>query len=115
MRIPSRPTYNESRFMQLYFLMQLFGALTIAGIFIWIMQFYDGLSWSKNKNNFHYLFMVLGMVYLSGNSLILFRALKTVPKSVVKIVHATVHISALLFSFVGLLGIFIGPLTSGSP
>lgn len=103
-----RPTYNENTFLQLFFCMQACGTLMLGCTLIWIMSYYGGFSWSdvNARFNFHPILMLLGMVYLSGNSLLAFRVLRTQPKPLVKIVHAAIHITAFTTALIGSIAVF---------
>ena len=103
-----RPRYKESTFLQLFFSLQAIGTLLIALVLIWTLQYRGSLGWTKagDRFNWHPLLLVLGMIYLSGNSLLIFRFMKEQPKQLVKIVHASIHISAFLISLIGSLAVF---------
>lgn len=103
-----RPRYNESTFVQLFFSLQAVGTLLVALVLIWTLNYYGSLGWSDHDErfNWHPLLMVLGMVYLCGNSLLIFRFMKQQPKQLVKIVHASIHISAFFISLLGSLAVF---------
>jgi len=101
-------SYKEKTFLQLYFLMQACGTLTLAGTLIWILNYHGGFSWGdiKLRFNYHPILMLLGMVYLSGNSLLAFRVLRAQPKPLVKLVHAAIHIVAFTTASIGSLAVF---------
>lgn len=113
----SRPAANEGTFLQLYLAMQVSGVLAIAGVIIWLTHFYGGYGWYDHNQrfNFHPTFMVIGMVYLAGNSLLIFRVLKTVPKPVVKIIHGSIHVSAFLIALFGSSVVFLNHFEEGKP
>ena len=103
-----RPRYKESTFLQLFFSLQAVGTLLLALVLIWILNYCGNLGWSDHDErfNWHPLLLVLGMVYLSGNSLLIFRFMKEQPKQLVKIVHGSIHASAFLISLIGSLAVF---------
>ena len=103
-----RPRYKESTFLQLFFSTQVVGTLLISLVLIWTLNYSGNLGWSNYdyRFNWHPILLVLGMIYLSGNSLLIFRFMKEQPKQLVKIVHASIHISAFLISLIGSLAVF---------
>jgi len=108
---------NEGTFFALFLVMQMLGTFMLAAILLWIWEYYGGFSWADHdlRFNFHPILMVLGMVYLGGNGILAFRVLKTVPKQMAKIVHASIHISALLFSLIGSIAVFTNHFDTGKP
>lgn len=109
--------YDEKKFLQLYFVMQIAGAMMLAITLIWILSFYGGFSWAdyKLRFNFHPILMLLGMVYLSGNSLLAFRVLRSQPKPLVKIVHAAIHICAFTTALIGSIAVFTNHILDDKP
>ncbi|KAF8782798.1 transmembrane ascorbate-dependent reductase CYB561-like isoform X1 [Argiope bruennichi] len=84
-------------------LSQVFGLLCIALVIRWC-QMYEGFGWEDPKQQFYYhpLLMVLGLVFCYGDAIIIYRVLSFMPKWILKIIHATLHIFAILCSSIAL-------------
>ncbi|TNN08357.1 Cytochrome b ascorbate-dependent protein [Schistosoma japonicum] len=71
-------------------------------------KFWGGFSWTEPRQifNYHVLFSVLGLVFLYGDSILVFRVFRSYRKLPVKILHAVLHILAFLFGVLGIKAAF---------
>jgi len=97
-------------FRLLYLITQLVGAAIIILIASWIGLHLGGFSWDyenpKVLFNFHPIFMTIGMVFLYGNSILVYRGFRYGRKKSLKITHATIHALAFFFTVYGLIAAF---------
>ncbi|KAJ8364733.1 hypothetical protein SKAU_G00135640 [Synaphobranchus kaupii] len=56
--------------------------------------------------NVHPLCMVLGMVFLYGDAILVYRVFRNESKRSIKILHAVLHLIALIFSVIGFVAVF---------
>lgn len=98
----------QQQFNSLYILLQLLGGLLILLIFSWLFGYCGGFGWSDAnvRFNFHPICMIIGMVYMSGNSILAFRVLRHQPKPMVKLIHGGLHVSAFVISLFGSVAVF---------
>lgn len=88
-----------------YGLSQLLGLSCVLMVVIWTSHYMGGFSGQSNPQtefNYHPVFMVLGMVFLYGNGILVYRALRTERKSRLKLLHGALHALAFLSSVVAL-------------
>jgi len=82
-----------------------FVAVVLTGV--WMGHFRGGFGWDVDYVfNWHPLLMVLGMVYLYGNGVLLYRIFRNERKKKLKVAHAVVMGSAFLLSVIGLKAVF---------
>lgn len=88
---------------------QLLGLVAVITTAIWLGRYHGGFAWQENPKiqfNYHPVFMVIGLIFLYGNSIIVYRVFRNARKIRVKILHAFLHLMALLFAAVGLKAAF---------
>jgi len=107
----SDPTRTKGRlFTPMVALTQVLGLLAVILVAVWTAHFRGGFAWTSNPGlefNLHPLLMIIGMVYLQGNAILIYRVIPaTVPKTYVKAAHAVIHILALICMAVGLKAVF---------
>ncbi|KAM4032713.1 transmembrane ascorbate-dependent reductase CYB561 [Anomaloglossus baeobatrachus] len=86
---------------------QILGVAVLAVTGAWLSQYRGGFSWDGPEQfNVHPLCMVLGMVFLCGDALLVFRVFRHETKRATKILHGTLHILALIISLVGIIAVF---------
>ncbi|KAG9343818.1 hypothetical protein JZ751_013199 [Albula glossodonta] len=75
---------------------------------VWMGHFRGGFSWDGSllEFNVHPLCMVLGLVFLYGDAILVFRVFRHDSKRAVKILHAVLHCTALVISIVGFVAVF---------
>lgn len=90
-------------------LSQVFGLAAVILVAVWMGNFSGGFAWQSNPTlefNYHPLFMIIGMVYLYGDSILIYRVFRNQRKLTTKILHSLLHILALIFAAVGLKAVF---------
>ncbi|XP_022523806.2 transmembrane ascorbate-dependent reductase CYB561 [Astyanax mexicanus] len=87
---------------------QVLGVACVVITGVWMGHFYGGYAWngSGQQFNVHPLCMVLGMVFLYGDGVLVYRVFRNESKRSVKILHALIHMMALVISIVGLVAVF---------
>lgn len=86
---------------------QILGVAILAITGTWLSHFREGFSWEgKLQFNVHPLCMVLGMVFLCGDALLVYRVFRHETKRATKILHGALHILALIISLVGIIAVF---------
>ncbi|XP_062824826.1 transmembrane ascorbate-dependent reductase CYB561 isoform X4 [Anolis carolinensis] len=87
---------------------QLLGLAVLAVVGAWMGHFRGGLAWESPQLQFnvHPLCMILGMVFLQGDALLVYRIFRTESKRATKVLHGLLHVLALLVALVGLVAVF---------
>ncbi|PAA51387.1 hypothetical protein BOX15_Mlig012455g3, partial [Macrostomum lignano] len=86
---------------------QAVGLLAVILTAVWMSVYHGGFSWVPERVfNFHPLFMVIGLVFLYADGILVYRVFRSVKKFRVKVIHASLHILALIFAIVGLKAVF---------
>lgn len=81
---------------------QLLGLTLLATTGAWLGRYRGGVAWqSPLKFNAHPLCMVLGMVFLQGDALLVYRAFRNEARRSTKALHALLHGLALLIALFG--------------
>nr|CDJ89448.1 Cytochrome b561 domain containing protein [Haemonchus contortus] len=84
---------------------QAFGGLAILLVAIWMGGYEDGFSWTEDpEREFHYhpTFMVMGMVFLYGESMLVYRVFRNERKKFSKTLHVCLHSMVLVFMIIAL-------------
>lgn len=92
-----------------YGLAQVLGLSCVLMVVVWTSHYFGGFSGPSNPKtefNYHPVFMVLGMVFLYGNGILVYRALRSERKSRLKLLHGALHALAFLSSVVALKTVF---------
>lgn len=90
------------RFHTLFAASQVTGLLSLLLTVVWTSKYLGGYGFSDPsvEFNFHPPFMILSLVYLSGNSILIYRFLRQKPKPLLKWIHSIIHGSnVILVSF----------------
>uniref|UniRef100_A0A4X2KKA5 Transmembrane ascorbate-dependent reductase CYB561 n=1 Tax=Vombatus ursinus TaxID=29139 RepID=A0A4X2KKA5_VOMUR len=88
-------------------LSQILGLTVVAITGAWLGLYRGGLAWeSALQFNVHPLCMVIGMVFLQGDALLVYRVFRNEAKRTTKILHGLLHIFALVIALVGLVAVF---------
>lgn len=100
---------NEQQSMRLFNVAlaasQVFGGFAVLFVAIWMGGYEGGFAWSDDpERQFHYhpTFMVMGLVFLSGEALLVYRVFRNERKRFSKLLHLTLHSMVLIFIVVAL-------------
>ncbi|CDQ72958.1 unnamed protein product [Oncorhynchus mykiss] len=71
-------------------------------------SYHGGYAWdgSGQEFNVHPLCMVLGLVFLYGDAILVYRVFRNESKRNIKVLHAVLHLLALIISIVGIVAVF---------
>ncbi|XP_055531293.1 plasma membrane ascorbate-dependent reductase CYBRD1 [Wyeomyia smithii] len=104
---PSAGSYNN--FRVLYLITQMVGAAIVIMVGSWIGAHLGGLAWTSRPSvqfNWHPLLMTMGMIFLYGNSILIYRGFRYARKKPLKITHAVIHGLAFIFTVIALVAAF---------
>ncbi|XP_046893304.1 transmembrane ascorbate-dependent reductase CYB561 [Hypomesus transpacificus] len=87
---------------------QVLGLACVVITGVWMGHYRGGYAWdgSSREFNVHPLCMVLGLVFLYGDAILVYRVFRNENKRNVKILHAVIHLLALVISIVGMVAVF---------
>ncbi|XP_069761228.1 transmembrane ascorbate-dependent reductase CYB561 [Narcine bancroftii] len=87
---------------------QILGLAAVIMTGVWLGHYEGGFAWdgSSHQFNVHPLCMVIGMVFLYGDAILVYRTFKNERKTTVKVLHASIHLIALVAIIVGLVAVF---------
>ncbi|XP_030649814.1 transmembrane ascorbate-dependent reductase CYB561 [Chanos chanos] len=87
---------------------QVLGIACVVITGVWMGHYRGGYAWdgSVNQFNVHPLCMVLGLVFLYGDAILVYRVFRNESKRSVKILHAILHMMSLIISIVGIVAVF---------
>jgi len=86
---------------------QLVGLIMVILSGSWMGSYHGGYGWDiKTVFNFHPLFMSIGMIFLYGDAILVYRLFKDTNKMTVKILHGLIHIAVLVFASIALKAVF---------
>ncbi|NXN98102.1 CY561 protein, partial [Rhinopomastus cyanomelas] len=95
---------------------QLLGLALLATTGAWLGRYRGGVAWrGPLQLNVHPLCMVLGMVFLQGDALLVYRVFRHEAKRSTKLVHALLHGLALVFALIGVIAVFEAHRAQGIP
>ncbi|NWI48392.1 CY561 protein, partial [Picathartes gymnocephalus] len=95
---------------------QLLGLTLLATTGAWLGRYRGGVAWhSPLQFNAHPLCMVLGMVFLQGDALLVYRVFRHEAKRSTKVLHALLHGLALVIALVGIIAVFESHRNEGIP
>ncbi|CAD7082868.1 unnamed protein product [Hermetia illucens] len=103
---------NRSPFMNfkvLYITTQMVGITLIIIMGSWIGTHLGGFSWTSNPKtefNWHPFLMTIGMVFLYGNSILIYRGMRRLRKKKLKLLHASIHMTAFVLVVIALIAVF---------
>ncbi|XP_077590703.1 transmembrane ascorbate-dependent reductase CYB561 [Stigmatopora nigra] len=87
---------------------QLLGLTSVVLTGVWMGHYRGGFAWdgSEREFNLHPLCMVLGLVFLQGDAILVYRVFHQEPKKNVKMLHGIIHMLALIVSIIGMVAVF---------
>ncbi|XP_044292349.1 transmembrane ascorbate-dependent reductase CYB561 [Varanus komodoensis] len=105
---PARSPGSATGFTSLVAASQILGLAAITMTGAWMGQYRGGIAWdsSKLQLNVHPLCMIIGMVFLQGDALLVYRVFKRESRRSTKILHGLLHALALIIVLVGLVAVF---------
>ncbi|XP_008328833.1 transmembrane ascorbate-dependent reductase CYB561 [Cynoglossus semilaevis] len=99
---------SRSTFAVMVGLSQILGLGSVVLIGVWMGHYHGGFAWdgSAYQFNVHPLCMVLGLVFLQGDAILVYRVFRNEEKKNVKMLHGLIHLLALVVSIVGVTAVF---------
>lgn len=86
---------------------QLLGLTVVAVTGAWLGAYRGGIAWeSALQFNVHPLCMIIGLVFLQGDALLVYRVFRNEAKRTTKILHGLLHVLAFVIALVGLVAVF---------
>ncbi|KAM9843022.1 transmembrane ascorbate-dependent reductase CYB561 isoform 1-T2 [Aulostomus maculatus] len=104
----SAPSSGRSAFAWLVGASQLLGLASVVVTGVWMGHYRGGFAWdgSAQEFNVHPLCMVLGLVFLHGDAILVYRVFRNETKRNVKVLHGIIHLLALIISIIGIVAVF---------
>lgn len=97
---------------------QVIGLLCVVLMLVWTSSYNGGFAWRSDPNlmfNWHPLLMTVGLIYLFANSIMIYRALRTMRKQKLKLIHAGIHSVVILCIIIGQVAIFLNHSLTNRP
>ncbi|VDN50440.1 unnamed protein product [Dracunculus medinensis] len=98
--------YQSSRLYNIVLILsQIFGGLSVLLVAFWMGGYEGGYAWTDDpERQFHYhpTFMIMGMLFLSGEALLVYRVFRNERKRFSKLLHLTLHSMVLVFLIIAL-------------
>lgn len=86
---------------------QLLGLTVVATTGAWLGMYRGGIAWASSLQfNVHPLCMVIGLIFLQGDALLVYRVFRNETKRTTKVLHGLLHVLALIIALVGLVAVF---------
>ncbi|KAM3597564.1 uncharacterized protein V6R79_006171 [Siganus canaliculatus] len=104
----SAPRHGRSVFAWLVGASQLVGLSSVVLTGVWMGHYRGGFAWDGTSQEFnvHPLCMVLGLVFLQGDAILVYRVFRNEAKRNVKMLHGIIHLLALVISIIGFVAVF---------
>lgn len=108
---------NLNGFLPLIFICEICGLAIVIMTAIWMGVLQDGgFGWTKELVfRYHPMFMILGMIFIYGNAILVYRVFRNTKKIRAKWLHGILNLLALIFGSVGLKAVFDSHNLSGKP
>ncbi|XP_062550116.1 transmembrane ascorbate-dependent reductase CYB561-like [Armigeres subalbatus] len=100
-------SYNN--FNIIYWITQLVGLAVVIMTGCWVGVHQGGVAWNEQPSiqfNWHSLLMTIGLIYLYGTSILVYRGFRHVRKQPLKITHAIIHAVAFVCTVIALVAVF---------
>ncbi|XP_077390955.1 transmembrane ascorbate-dependent reductase CYB561 [Festucalex cinctus] len=87
---------------------QILGVTSVVLTGVWMGHYHGGFAWdgTEQEFNLHPLCMILGLVFLQGDAILVYRVFRNEAKKNVKVLHGVIHLLALIISIVGVAAVF---------
>uniref|UniRef100_A0A673VHF2 Transmembrane ascorbate-dependent reductase CYB561 n=1 Tax=Suricata suricatta TaxID=37032 RepID=A0A673VHF2_SURSU len=86
---------------------QLLGLTAVATTGAWLGLYRGGIAWEGALQfNVHPLCMVIGLIFLQGDALLVYRVFRNETKRTTKVLHGLLHVFAFIIALVGLVAVF---------
>lgn len=86
---------------------QVVGLVMVILSGVWMSAYHGGYGWDEaTVFNYHPLFMTMGMIFLYGDAILMYRMLRTTTKLYVKILHGVIQVAVLVFATIALKAVF---------
>ncbi|XP_067932049.1 transmembrane ascorbate-dependent reductase CYB561-like [Watersipora subatra] len=108
---------GRTKFILLFVIAQFVGLLAVLLMGIWMGKYLGGFAWytgSPTKFNYHPFFLTLGLIFIYGDAILVYRLFNTQNKLTIKIVHTVLQFAALLFTITGVQAVFSAHADTGS-
>ncbi|XP_059764588.1 transmembrane ascorbate-dependent reductase CYB561 [Balaenoptera ricei] len=107
MESPARPAPAPATLLYYVAFSQLLGLAVVAMTGTWLGVYRGGIAWeSALQFNVHPLCMIIGLVFLQGDALLVYRVFRNEAKRTTKILHGLLHVFAFVIALVGLVAVF---------
>ncbi|XP_026937052.1 transmembrane ascorbate-dependent reductase CYB561 [Sagmatias obliquidens] len=104
---PARPAPAPAALLYYVAFSQLLGLAVVAMTGTWLGVYRGGIAWeSALQFNAHPLCMVIGLVFLQGDALLVYRVFRNEAKRTTKVLHGLLHVFAFVIALVGLVAVF---------
>ncbi|XP_005811294.1 cytochrome b561 [Xiphophorus maculatus] len=102
------PRHGGSVFAGLVGASQVLGLVSVVLTGVWMGHYRGGFAWdgSAHEFNLHPLCMVLGLIFLHGDAILVYRVFCNEAKKHVKLLHGIIHLLALIISIIGVVAVF---------
>ncbi|XP_054724656.1 transmembrane ascorbate-dependent reductase CYB561-like isoform X2 [Uloborus diversus] len=107
-RSDSGSQMSKKAFWPLVAVSQIFGVACVGLVITWVKKYSGGFSWSDAnlQFNYHPVLMVLGLIFLYGDAILVYRVFAFLPKPLLKIIHGLLHVAAIILAAIGLAAVF---------
>uniref|UniRef100_A0A7N5P160 Transmembrane ascorbate-dependent reductase CYB561 n=1 Tax=Ailuropoda melanoleuca TaxID=9646 RepID=A0A7N5P160_AILME len=86
---------------------QLLGLTVVAMTGAWLGLYRGGIAWEGALQfNVHPLCMVIGLIFLQGDALLVYRVFRNEAKRTTKVLHGLLHVFAFIIALVGVVAVF---------
>ncbi|XP_063218859.1 plasma membrane ascorbate-dependent reductase CYBRD1 [Bacillus rossius redtenbacheri] len=88
---------------------EVLGALAVTMVTVWVGHYRGGFAWSSDPGiefNWHPVLMTTAMIFLYGNSIMVYRAFRNSRKRRLKLIHMALHLVAFILTVVALQAAF---------
>ncbi|XP_007456814.1 PREDICTED: cytochrome b561-like [Lipotes vexillifer] len=104
---PAHPAPAPAALLYYVAFSQLLGLAVVAMTGTWLGVYRGGIAWeSALQFNVHPLCMIIGLVFLQGDALLVYRVFRNEAKRTTKVLHGLLHVFAFVIALVGLVAVF---------